>query len=119
MRRRRDIVSASSRRKGHMTITIGRREVIAAIGGVAATWPLTAPAQQAAMPVIGYLDSQSPGTFAELVLPAFRQGLKDTGYVEGDNVAIAYRWAENQMDRLPALAADLVRRQVAVMVAAP
>ena len=67
------------------------------------------------MPAIGFLDPRSPDTFADY-LRAFRQGLKDSGYVEGENVAIEYRWAENQMDRLPALAADLVRRRVAVIV---
>jgi putative tryptophan/tyrosine transport system substrate-binding protein len=80
-------------------------------------WPLAAHAQQPAMPMIGYLDSQSPGAFADLLLRSFWQGLKETGYVEGENVAIEFRWADNQIDRLPALAAELVRRRVAVIVA--
>ncbi len=93
-----------------------RREFFTLLGGAAVAWPVVVRAQQAVMPVIGFLGGTSPDTFADR-LRALRQGLKDTGYVEGENVAIEYRWAENQNDRLPELATELVRRKVAVIVA--
>jgi putative ABC transport system substrate-binding protein len=93
-----------------------RRRFIALFGGVAATWPLAAHAQQPTMPVVGFLGSDSPDLYGDR-LRAFRQGLKETGYIERENVAIEYRWAEGRNDQLPALAADLVRLRVNVLVA--
>src|SRR5262245_50892866 len=101
------------RRRGDRMI--GRREFIALLGGAAATWPIAVRAQQAAMPVVGYLSPTSPIGAGQTALTAIRRGLRDNGFVEGQNVAVEYRWAEGQLDRLPALAAELVRRHVSVI----
>jgi putative tryptophan/tyrosine transport system substrate-binding protein len=93
-----------------------RREFISLLGGAAVTWPVAARAQQPTIPVVGYIHSDSPQTVASL-LAAFREGLSETGYVEGQNVAIEYRWAQNDLSRIPELVADLVRRRVDVIAA--
>src|SRR6476646_754637 len=95
---------------------VGRRELIALLGGAAAAWPIAARAQQPAMPSIGYIGATSPSVYAHLNA-AFVQGLKESGLVERQNVAIEYRWAEGHYDRMPSLVDDLVRRKVAVIAA--
>src|SRR6516162_5013303 len=98
-----------------MPVNIGRRELIATLGGAAA-WPLAARAQQTVMPVIGFLNAQTPGDYSHLVA-AFHHGLNEGGFVEGQNVAIEYRWAERQTERLPALTAEMrARAQATVRV---
>src|SRR5215471_13543893 len=93
-----------------------RRDFIKVVAGSAATWPLAARAQQTAMPAVGYLSANSPDA-GEVRAAAFRRGLQEAGYVVGQNVAIEYHWAEQQIDRLPAMAADLVKRRVTVIAA--
>src|SRR5262245_66538300 len=99
-----------------MTVTIGRRELLVALGGAAAAWPLPARAQQAALPVIGFVGAGSPQGY-ERVFAGFLKGLDETGYVQGHNVAIQVHWAEGRNDRLPSLVADLVERKVNVIAA--
>jgi putative tryptophan/tyrosine transport system substrate-binding protein len=99
-----------------MPANIGRRQFVSLLGGAAASWPAVVRAQQSPMPVVGYLDPRSPEALADR-LRAFRQGLKQTGYIEGENLKIEYRWARGEDVRLPALAADLVANQVSVIVA--
>src|SRR6476646_4811217 len=91
-----------------------RRDFISLFGSAVATWPFAARAQQPVMPVVGFLNVASPGPLRQQIA-AFREGLKESGYVEGQNVAVEYRWAEGQYERLPELAADLVRQQVSVI----
>src|SRR4029077_7002765 len=102
--------------KGQMAVGIGRRQFIALAGGTVVVRPLVARAQQPEIQVIGFLNSRAPGENATLMTP-FQQGLKEAGYVEGQNLTVEYRWADEKYDRLPALAADLVGRRVAAIVA--
>src|SRR5262245_44007490 len=101
--------------EGHMASHIRRRQFLATLGSAAATWSLAARAEQPAMPVVGFLGAPSAGPYARYVA-AVHQGLKEVGYIEHQNVAMEYRWADGQYDRLPALAADLISRRAAVIV---
>src|SRR5262245_47914225 len=103
-------------REGRMTVTIGRRELLAALGGTAAAWPLAARAQQSTTPVVGILSPLAPGS-GEYLLDAFRRGLGESSYVEGQNVTIDYRFAAGRFDRFREMAADLVQRRVSVIAA--
>src|SRR6516165_7563597 len=103
--------------EGHMASYIGRRKFLATLGGAVATWPLAARAEQPALPVVGFIRDGSADANARNVA-AFRKGLNETGTVEGQNVTVEYHWLEGRHDRLPALMADLVRRQVAVIATA-
>src|SRR5262249_56482362 len=97
--------------EGHMASYIGRRKLLAAFGGAAAAWPLAARAQQA-MPVVGFLSGRSPGSDAHLV-EGFRRGLRENGFTESQNVSLEFRWADGRLDRLPAMAGELIERKVA------
>src|SRR5262249_53927702 len=102
-------------REGRMTVIIGRRELLAALGGAAAAWPFAVGAQETGMPVVAFVTPSERDSFPPHYVAAFRKGLSDTGYIEGQNVSVEYHWLEGRYDRLPALMADLVRRQVAVI----
>src|SRR5262249_51446002 len=103
-------------REGRMTATIGRRELLAALGGAAAAWPLAARAQQSTTPVVGILSPLAPGS-GEYLLDAFRRGLGESSYIKGQNVTIDDRFAAGRFDRFPEMAADLVQRRVSVIAA--
>src|SRR5262249_8522868 len=102
-------------REGRMTVTIGRRELLATLGGAAGAWPLAVGAQETGMPVVAFVTPSERDSFPPHYVAAFRKGLSDTGYIEGQNVSVEYHWLEGRYDRLPAIMADLVRRQVAVI----